>query len=252
MIFISLLGSPGSGKSTIGARLAAHLPNTVHISVGSLLRAKAADPSYKFSDTISSYLATNELLPTSIMNEILQLRLVTLDPSIKVVLFDGFPRSLENSRGFSSIKWKCEPRDNKTGWSTEWVIYFHCSHHSAKERFMARIDGTRPMSDEKVFDKRHAEFLLNSTQMFDDNYNDRDGDRTIRFLNIDAGQEQEEVWAQLLTKLETWKEWLPELNSSQANATSDRKSSEVADLSVRDSLTQHQLGLHLLTRLYDS
>lgn len=87
---VSLLGPPGSGKST-QAELLKKKFNLVHIDIGSELRA-AAEQGTEIGRMIDEIIHhRGELVPDSIMEEIFR-QAVARVPEDKGVLFDGAPR----------------------------------------------------------------------------------------------------------------------------------------------------------------
>ena len=88
---ISVLGGPGSGKTSQSAALAGSLEGYTHLSVGQALKAEA-EGGGEHADEIKSCMAAGTLVPSATVTAVLQ-RL--LDASEGTVLLDGFPRVQE-------------------------------------------------------------------------------------------------------------------------------------------------------------
>lgn len=89
-----LLGPPGAGKGTQAARLVEALDGT-HLSTGEILRA-AVKATTELGLQVAPLLTAGHLVPTKLLLPILEEAFVAL-PDDEPVLFDGFPRSLEQA-----------------------------------------------------------------------------------------------------------------------------------------------------------
>ena len=88
---VLMLGAPGSGKGTHGARVAAHL-GVPHVSTGELLREQIADES-ELGRIAEPYMARGDLVPDDVILSMVVDRLTNPAPGAGYVL-DGFPRTL--------------------------------------------------------------------------------------------------------------------------------------------------------------
>ena len=99
---IFLAGPPGSGKGTLGARLA-ELTGAAHVSSGELLRELVTKrPEHPLAITINSYMSAGKLVPAEVMRDIVLDRLSQPDCRLFGCILDGYPPSLadlENLRG---------------------------------------------------------------------------------------------------------------------------------------------------------
>lgn len=86
-----LIGPPGSGKSTLSARLAAGLPLTI-IASGQRLRDEIAQGS-PIGHAIAARLAAGHFAPDSLMEQLMQNWLAAI-PTGQGFLLDGFPRNV--------------------------------------------------------------------------------------------------------------------------------------------------------------
>jgi adenylate kinase len=85
-----VLGPPGIGKGTQAKRLAEHL-GLEHLSPGQLLRDAVAS-GRPLGDDVGDAMAGGELVPSEIVDRLLQERLEQLGPQRGLVL-DGYPRT---------------------------------------------------------------------------------------------------------------------------------------------------------------
>jgi len=95
---ILIFGAPGSGKGTVGAKLAA-TTSVKHLSTGDIFRGIA--PSSENGKLISSYSSAGKLVPDSATAKIFE-RYVTglvntnrLNPDQDMLLLDGIPRTAD-------------------------------------------------------------------------------------------------------------------------------------------------------------
>lgn len=94
-----IMGAPGSGKGTLTSRLLKQIPEIQSLSTGDILRREIAQDS-PIGKTAKSYIEKGELLPDSLMANLLQNELKTnnwLDGKTSF-LFDGFPRTVGQAK----------------------------------------------------------------------------------------------------------------------------------------------------------
>lgn len=89
---IVIFGAPGSGKGTQSDRIIAEF-GVAHISTGDVLRAEIKKES-ELGKLAASIINDGNLLPDSLITEILAKTLDSLDKNIPGVIFDGFPRTI--------------------------------------------------------------------------------------------------------------------------------------------------------------
>ncbi len=94
-MYIIFLGAPGAGKGTQAVYLAQKL-NLVHIATGDLFR-QAIEQGTELGIQIKSYLEKGMLVPNEITIPMVLERMSAPDCESGVV-FDGFPRNLEQAR----------------------------------------------------------------------------------------------------------------------------------------------------------
>ncbi|UCE65373.1 MAG: adenylate kinase [Candidatus Zixiibacteriota bacterium] len=92
------LGGPGSGKGTQAKKLVEKYGLT-HISTGDLLR-KAMKEGTELGKTAKEYVDAGDLVPDDVILGMIKERLIEIEGGF---IFDGFPRTLEQSKGLESI-----------------------------------------------------------------------------------------------------------------------------------------------------
>lgn len=101
MYNLVVFGAPGSGKGTQSAKLIDEY-GLYHISTGELLRdhiARGTDLG-KIAD---SYISKGNLIPDDLMIDILSHELENNPETKKGVIFDGFPRTIEQARALNRL-----------------------------------------------------------------------------------------------------------------------------------------------------
>jgi len=100
-----VVGGPASGKGTICSSLNTKVPNVVHVSSGDLLRHEVESNS-PLGKQLADTMKRGDLVDASIVLALLDKLLC--EQRGKVVLLDGFPRSLENAVDFVKLFGKGE------------------------------------------------------------------------------------------------------------------------------------------------
>jgi len=138
---ILLLGAPGSGKGTQGARLAQHLA-VEHLAVGDLLRAEITSGS-DLGDTIKSKVESGELVSDDLVLELISARVVEMGE--KGYILDGFPRSVVQAERGREV---AEPADAVP----DVVIYLDVPEDVVVERLLTRavIEGRADDNEETI------------------------------------------------------------------------------------------------------
>lgn len=120
-----LLGPPGSGKGTQAQSIVKKLGLT-HLSTGDLLR-KAVSDQTKLGLDAKGYMDSGELVPDEVVIGLIQERL----SEIKDVLFDGFPRNIEQAVALDKML-------EGIGLSLDQVINLLASDEEVLQRLSAR------------------------------------------------------------------------------------------------------------------
>lgn len=97
-MIVILLGPPGVGKGTQGARLAEEL-EWRHLSTGDLLRDHRKRGT-ALGDRARSFMDRGDLVPDELILDMVRDELRELDGG---VIFDGFPRTLPQARGLDRV-----------------------------------------------------------------------------------------------------------------------------------------------------
>ena len=128
-MYIILLGAPGAGKGTQAVYIAQKL-NLVHIATGDLFR-QAIEQGTELGIRVKSYMEKGVLVPNEITIGTILERMSASDCESGVV-FDGFPRNLEQARALD----KALAKQNKV---IGRVIYIKVS----EEKLLKRLSGRR-------------------------------------------------------------------------------------------------------------
>ncbi len=134
------LGAPGSGKGTQAKRLA-DTTGVKHFSTGDMLRA-AVGAQTPVGIKAKQFMDKGELVPDSVMIELIEDSLSKLSSDSKIVL-DGFPRTLPQA----------EALDSKPMTKVSRAIYFKIP----EEILVRRLTGRR--SCPKCGESYHTEFI---------------------------------------------------------------------------------------------
>jgi adenylate kinase len=117
-----LLGPPGGGKGTQGARLSAQL-GVAHIAVGDLLRREVSAET-PLGVRVAEYMTRGELVPDELIIDALTPRLVAAEGFI----LDGFPRTLAQAQTAD----EAIPLDV--------VVYLNVREQELRRRLLGRAD----------------------------------------------------------------------------------------------------------------
>ncbi len=138
MLIVVFLGAPGSGKGTQAKRLS-EVANFIHFSTGDMLR-KAVEENSEIGRRAKAYIDRGELVPDSVMIELIEKSLSLLPDNSKVI-FDGFPRTVPQA----------EALDKKV--NVKRVVYFNVP----EENLISRLTGRRIC--QKCGEPYHIKFL---------------------------------------------------------------------------------------------
>ncbi len=100
MVNIIIFGPPGSGKGTQSEKIIGHY-GLMHISTGDILRNEINEGT-DLGLTARKFIDRGELVPDNIIVGMLENRLTKCSNS-KGVIFDGFPRTLEQAKALKEM-----------------------------------------------------------------------------------------------------------------------------------------------------
>ena len=171
MLNIILGGAPGSGKGTLSDIIVKNY-GLQHLSTGDVLRAEIASGS-KLGQEINEIISLGNLIPDEQMIKLLQNYIANLPAGCKGVIFDGFPRTVEQAHALTKML-----EEHKMDaymldlYAEEDVIIERLLNRgkiggraddnleTIKKRLRIYNETTRPISD--YYLRRHKYFLINS------------------------------------------------------------------------------------------
>jgi adenylate kinase len=180
---ILLIGPPGSGKGTQGARVANAL-GLEHIAVGDVLRAEIAAGT-PLSDLLQRYLDRGELAPDELVLQLV-VPLALAASARRGYVLDGFPRSVAQAREARKLAEPARARPDL-------VVYLTVPEQVLVERLLARaeVEG-RPDDTEEVIRNRLRVFAQATAPLLE-YYRDQDLAR-----EVDASASPEEITEAIL------------------------------------------------------
>jgi adenylate kinase len=139
-----LIGPPGCGKGTQGARIAERY-GVEHIAAGDILRAEVAAET-DLGQQIAGYIAAGELVPDDVILEVVVPRILAAAESDGYVL-DGFPRSMRQATEARRIV-------EAHGSAVNRAVYLHAPNRDLVQRLLRRAE-IEGRSDDKLDVIRH-------------------------------------------------------------------------------------------------
>ena len=163
---IVLVGAAGSGKGTQGDLLKKQM-NLLQVSAGEVLRQYRKDPNAKYTKTINEYIDKGQLVPSEITHtliaEYIEKNVYSDDCGYNGVIFDGFPRSIEQLRFLDEFLGKNNNKINS-------VVYIDVPMEDLVDRLSGRFacakcgelyhKKTKPTTVEGVCDKCGAKDFI--------------------------------------------------------------------------------------------
>jgi len=127
-MIVVFLGAPGTGKGTQAKMLTAEF-NLIQVSTGEILRDEIKN-STELGKLANGFLERGELVPNDIIINMIQ-NLVEKREDQKGLIFDGFPRTLQQAEAFDNLL-------KKISKSVDFVLYFQTSRESLIKRLISR------------------------------------------------------------------------------------------------------------------
>lgn len=129
MFNLVVFGAPGSGKGTQSARLINEY-GLYHISTGELLREHIKQNT-ELGRVAESYISKGNLIPDELMIEILEHELDSNEETRAGVIFDGFPRTIEQAKALNDMM-------NRRGTKVHAVIGLDVADEELIQRLLKR------------------------------------------------------------------------------------------------------------------
>lgn len=181
-IIILVLGGPGSGKGTMGDRVAEEF-KYVHLSIGDLLREEAANPDSDLAAMINEHVMQGAVVPAEVTVNVLMNALRRHeDWKHSKFIIDGFPRNVTQMEAFNTLI------GDKVVLKA--CLFFDCAERNMKKRLLAHADSEHARDDDTVdiIEKRIANFKNDAPLL--QRYFQYEG----LLERIDANREIEKVW----------------------------------------------------------
>lgn len=126
---LSLIGPSGAGKGTLIPALQARF-NLMHVSTGDLLRDNL-EHNTALGQLAKKFMAQGELVPDDVVNAMIQGK-VQKTPASEGILFDGFPRTIQQAKFLERIM-------TEKGRRLDAVIYMNASDREIERRLSGRL-----------------------------------------------------------------------------------------------------------------
>lgn len=161
MLNLVLFGAPGSGKGTQSAKLIDEY-GLYHISTGEVLRDHIAHGT-ELGKIADSYISKGQLIPDSLMIEILDDVLEKNAAGKKGVVFDGFPRTIPQAEALKELL-------SKRGSRLHAVIGLEVPEEELVQRMLRRGQETGRADDNPETIKNRLDVYHKQTQPLKDYY----------------------------------------------------------------------------------
>ena len=181
-----LLGAPGAGKGTQGARLADAL-EIQHIAAGDVLRDEVARKS-RVGLRAGRFLRAGELAPDDLIIEALMPALVAAAARGGYIL-DGFPRTVPQARELDAISADLNV-------PLEAAVYLDVAEHELTRRLVARAEIEGRSDDTPDVIARRLEVFAEATRPLIDRYEQRG-----ILLAVDGSRPVDELTSEIRNRL---------------------------------------------------
>ena len=181
-----LLGAPGAGKGTQGARLASAL-RIRHIAAGDVLR-REVERNTETGRRAARFLRDGELAPDDLIIDALMPALVAATGSGGYLL-DGFPRTDRQAQALDELS-------TQLGIPIERAVYLDVQEKELERRLLARAEIEGRADDTRDVIARRLEVFATTTRPMIDRY----AQRGI-LLTVDGTRPPEELTAEIQRRL---------------------------------------------------
>lgn len=183
-----LFGAPGSGKGTQSAKLIDKF-GLYHISTGEVLRDHIA----RHTDVgrlADKYISNGQLIPDNVMIELLNQVLEENAGGKNGVVFDGFPRTIEQAIALKDLL-------EKKGQKIDAVIGLEVPENELIERMLQRGRETGRTDDNLDTIKKRLNVYENQTKPLRKHYEDQ-----AMYLPINGMGKVDEIFADIIKGIE--------------------------------------------------
>ncbi|EKX52786.1 hypothetical protein GUITHDRAFT_60061, partial [Guillardia theta CCMP2712] len=138
---VFILGGPGSGKGTQCGKLTAEFRRMRHLSAGDLLREERKSATSQ-GEMIDQYMKEGRIIPVEITARLLKQAIDKDKHRFDVFLIDGFPRNMDNLRGWNEIV--------ATDVNVQFMVFLECSEEVMTERLKQRGETSGRVDDNEA------------------------------------------------------------------------------------------------------
>lgn len=189
MMNLVIFGGPGSGKGTQSAKLIDKY-GLFHISTGEVLRGHIKAET-ELGKIANEYISKGQLIPDELMIRILDDLLENEPRAMQGVVFDGFPRTINQALALQELL-------KKRGTKLHAVIGLEVPDHVLTERLINRGKETGRADDTPETIKNRLDVYHNRTSPLRDHYLNEG-----KYLKIDGTGIVDEIFAEICKGIES-------------------------------------------------
>lgn len=145
VIFVT--GAPGAGKRTQCAKIVEKYKFN-HLNVLNCLKQESEGES-ELATKIKDCLAKGELVPSSLVCEVLDKHLGQLSSDSRITLIEGFPKNQENIDAWN--------KRFRARYYVYYCFYFHCQRRVLEERLHRRSQENNRLDDSEAIVKKRLD-----------------------------------------------------------------------------------------------
>jgi len=189
MLNIVIFGAPGSGKGT-QSDLMIKKYGLKHISTGDVLRSEIKNET-KLGKIAKSYMDNGQLVPDSLIIDILSSVLDSKGENINGVIFDGFPRTIAQAEALNKML-------EERGESVSAVIGLEVEDDELVNRIVARGKTSGRSDDNEATARKRLETYYSQTLPLKDFYLGEN-----KYVTIQGQGNIEDIFADIERTLDT-------------------------------------------------